>query len=130
MRSAFEFDIANTTRAKTPRVPFERIARVVLPKDYSLSLVIAGRTLTKRLNYERRKKTYEPNVLSFPLSKKEGEIFINPHVARREAKRGGISFESRIAHLFVHGCLHLLGHDHGAAMDAKEAKILKQFGPF
>lgn len=130
MRHAFEFDIANTTRVKTPRVPFERIARVLLPKDYSLSLVIAGRTLTKRLNVERRKKTYEPNVLSFPLSKKEGEIFINPHVARREARRGGISMNYRIAHLFAHGCLHLIGLDHGTKMDTKEAAVLKKFGPF
>lgn len=128
MHSSFEFDIRNTTRGKIPRVSFEKIAKALLPKNYSLSLVFAGRTLTTRLNKERRKKSYEPNVLSFPLSKTEGEIFINPNVAKRQARLFGVSYEAHVAHLFIHGCLHLLGLDHGDAMDKKEHRLLAKFG--
>ena len=56
----------------TRRVPFEKIATAVLGNQYELSLVICGDTLATRMNKEYRKKTYKPNVLSFPISKTEG----------------------------------------------------------
>ena len=48
----------------------------------------------------RRKKDYPANVLSFPLSKHEGEIFLNVRKAEREAKVAGIS--ARANRTFVH----------------------------
>ncbi|OGG60832.1 rRNA maturation RNase YbeY [Candidatus Kaiserbacteria bacterium RIFCSPHIGHO2_01_FULL_56_24] len=109
------------------RLPFEDIAKAVLPKGYQLSLVVCGDTLAQRMNKEYRKKTYKPNVLSFPLSKNEGEIFLNVRKAEREARAMGISARSRIAHLFVHGCAHLKGLDHSDRMDALEQKVLEKF---
>ena len=78
-------DIKVTVRGPVPlclksgkgRIPFERIARVMLPRTYELSLVICGDTLARALNVRYRKKTYEANVLSFPLSRGEGEVFLN-----------------------------------------------------
>lgn len=122
------FDIRNTTRGPLPRVPFKKIAERMVPNGYSLSLVLCGDTLSRRLNREHRKKTYVPNVLSFEISKNDGELFINPHVARREARRFGIRFEDRVSHLFVHGILHLVGYEHGDRMDRKERDILRRFG--
>ena len=110
------------------RLQFEAMAREVLPKDYELSLVICGDTLAQRMNKEWRKKTYKPNVLSFPISKKEGEIFLNIRKAEREARTMGIPANWRIAHLFIHGCAHLKGHDHSDSMDALESKVLRKFG--
>ena len=110
------------------RVPFKKMAEAALPKDYQLSLVICGDRLAQRMNKEYRKKTYRPNVLSFPLSKNEGEIFLNIRKAAREARVMRISTNARIAHLFIHGCFHLAGHNHGDRMDALEAKVLKKFG--
>ena len=88
----------------TVRVPFEAMARASLPKGYQLSLVICGDTLAQRMNAEYRKKTYKPNVLSFPLAKLEGEIFLNIRKAQREARAMRIPLNTRLAHLFVHGC--------------------------
>jgi len=110
------------------RLQFEAMAREVLPKDYELSLVICGDTLAQRMNKEWRKKTYKPNVLSFPISKKEGEIFLNIRKAEREAKAMGIPAKWRLAHLFIHGCAHLKGHYHSDRMDALETRVLKRFG--
>ncbi|MEK7098333.1 MAG: rRNA maturation RNase YbeY [Patescibacteria group bacterium] len=116
------------TVADTVRLPFDKIATAALPKGYQLSLVICGDRLAQRMNKEYRKKTYRPNVLSFPLSKTEGEIFLNVRKAAREARLEGISTNARIALLFIHGCFHLAGYKHGDRMEALEQKVLKKFG--
>lgn len=121
-------DIRTTLRGPVPRLPFERIANVILGKDYGLSLVLCGDTLSQRLNKKYRKKEYRPNVLSFPLSKTEGEIFLNVRCANREAKRFEVSLTLRCALLFVHGCFHLKGLDHGKKMEQLEKQTLSKFG--
>jgi len=108
-------------------LPFEELAAAILPRNYELSLVICGDSLAQRMNKMYRKKTYKPNVLSFPLSKHEGEIFLNIRKAAREARRLGIPARARIAHLFVHGCTHLRGLKHGTTMDRLEQKVLKKY---
>ncbi len=110
-----------------PRIPFEKMARAILPKHYELSLVICGDTLARHMNVKYRKKRYAPNVLSFPLSKDEGEIFLNVKTAEREAKRFGVTLEERLALLFVHGCFHLKGLRHGRTMEDKERRVLRAF---
>jgi probable rRNA maturation factor len=119
-------DIRYTIRERL-RLPFEKIANEALGKGYQLSLVICGDRLAQRMNKEYRKKTYRPNVLSFPLSKTEGEIFLNIRKAAREAKHEGIPRDKRVALLFVHGCFHLVGYDHSDRMEALEQKVLKKF---
>ncbi len=120
--------IRNTTRGKVPRIPFEKIARAVLGPRFELSLVICGDTIATRMNKEYRKKTYKPNVLSFPLGKHEGEIFLNVRCAEREAKKFNVQLRDRIALLFVHGCYHLKGLKHGRIMEQQECRILRRFG--
>jgi rRNA maturation RNase YbeY len=65
--------------------------------------------------------------LSFPLSKTEGEIYICLSVARKDANKFEMSYEKFLHLLMVHGCLHLVGHDHGSTMEALEEKHLKHF---
>lgn len=110
-----------------PRISFVEMAEAVLGSNYELSLVICGDTLAQRMNVEHRKKSYRPNVLSFPLSKTEGEIFLNLRCAAREARRGGISLQKRLALLYVHGLFHLKGLDHSNHMEREEQKILRRF---
>ena len=62
------------TVADTVRLPFDKIA-TALPKGYQLSLVICGDRLAQRMNKEYRKKTYRPNVLSFPFRKPRVRFF-------------------------------------------------------
>ncbi len=119
--------ITKTIRDRAPRVPFQQIARAILGRDYDLSLVVCADTLARRMNREHRKKTYAPNVLSFSLSKHEGEIFLNLRKAERESRRFGIAARERMALLFVHGCYHLKGLQHGRTMEGKERDTLRAF---
>ena len=120
-------EIRHVARGNT-RVPFEKIARELLPERYELSLVLCGDALSRRMNRTYRKKDYAPNVLSFPLEKYEGEIFINLRKAEREARALGIPSRERVAHLFAHGCLHLLGFKHGESMERLERRALRKSG--
>ena len=110
------------------RLPFEAIARSVLGAQYELSLVICGDELARRINRENRKKSYSPNVLSFPLGKLEGEIFLNIRKAEHEARQYGTTLRARLALLYVHGLYHLKGLDHGERMERAERTTLKKFG--
>jgi rRNA maturation RNase YbeY len=119
--------LSKTIRGPVPALPFEKMARKILGARYELSLVICGDLLARRMNTTYRKKTYSPNVLSFPLSENEGEIFLNVRKADREAKCFGTTFPDRIALLFVHGCFHLKGLRHGRIMESEEQRILRAF---
>ncbi len=52
---------------------------------------------------------------------------LNPRKARREAKRYGHSVREHLLFLYVHACLHLLGHDHSPRMDALEKKFTHKY---
>jgi probable rRNA maturation factor len=103
------------------------IADTVLGKKYELSLMICGDARARAINKRTRKKTYSPNVLSFPFSSTEGEIILNPRKAAREAHRYGRNAETHLLFLFIHGLLHLKGMDHGSTMEAAEQKFLRKF---
>jgi probable rRNA maturation factor len=120
--------IKRTTRSASPALPFEKLARAVLGARYELSLVVCGDSLAQKMNKTYRKKSYKSNVLSFPLSKNEGEIFLNAQCAKREAKKYGTTFQKRLALLYVHGCFHLKGLKHGNKMEAAEQRVLERFG--
>ena len=129
--------IRTTIRGQVPRIPFADIAETILGKNYELSLVICGDSLARRMYIEHRKQadpegkskaaSYASNVLSFPLSKTEGEIFLNIRKAEREARLLGTTPAKRAALLFVHGCFHLKGLDHGRTMERSEEKVLRRF---
>ncbi|MBP9757278.1 MAG: rRNA maturation RNase YbeY [Candidatus Pacebacteria bacterium] len=120
-------DIKVTVRGKVPRIPFEDMARAVLGPKYTLSVVVCGDRLAQRMNKEYRNKTYYPNVLSFPLAKYDGEIFLNIRKAEREARSMEISTVKRAALLYVHGLFHLKGMDHSDKMEREEQNILRRF---
>jgi probable rRNA maturation factor len=119
--------IRQTYRGPLPRLPFEKIASTILGRKYDLSVVICSDALAQRMNREYRNKAYAPNVLSFPLTAKEGEIFLNVRQAKREARAFGMSLQQRLALLFVHGCFHLKGLRHGRIMENKEQRVLRAF---
>lgn len=110
-----------------PTLPYKRMAESILGKSYDLSLVFIGEHRAQTLNKKYRRKTYAPDVLSFPLGKQAGEIFITPQVAERKAKKFNHSPRTHIGYLFIHGLLHLKGYDHGATMEKAEKKYLAQF---
>lgn len=91
-----------------------------------------GRTL----NRDFRGKDYATNVLTFVYESRPviGDLVICTTVVQREAKAQGKPFKAHLAHMVVHGMLHLQGYDHetGAAdaakMEARERAILARFG--
>ena len=122
-------DVSNTTRTPHPKkIPYEEMTDKVLGKKYELSLVFCGETIMRKLNKEMRGKDYATNVLSFPLSDTTGEMFICLPVCKKQHKNFEREFANFVGFLFVHGLVHLKGHDHGATMDKLEAKFRKQFG--
>jgi len=116
-----------STIAHYPNFPYQKIKDAILGSSYELSLAFVGTKRAQKLNQAYRNKGYVPNVLSFPLDKKTGEIVICPEIAYPEAKDFSLSTDGYIAFLFIHGCLHLKGHDHGDTMERLEKRFMKEF---
>ena len=113
-----------------------------------LSLLFADDTEVRALNREWRSKDQPTNVLSFPMLEREellaltpdgppellGDIALALETCTREAADKGISLEHHVAHLIVHGLLHLAGYDHetspedARAMEQLEINALAQMG--
>jgi probable rRNA maturation factor len=110
-----------------PKLPFEEMKNTILGKSYALSLTFIGEQRAQALNKAHRNATYVPNVLSFPLAKNAGEIYITPLVARREAHKYSMKPDGYIGYLFIHGLLHLKGYPHGATMEKAEKKYIAQY---
>ncbi len=73
------------------------------------------------------------NVLSFPSPGTEtgphkfiGDIAISYETAAREAQAERKTFRHHVAHLSVHGFLHLLGYDHESDDDADEMEQIER----
>lgn len=120
------FTLANTTRTK-PRLPFTELKNDILGKNYTLQVVLIGKQRARALNIQTRNKSYVPNVLSFPLTKTHGEIYITPEVAKQEAKRARTTIDKRIGFLYIHGLLHLHGLNHGKRMEDLEQQYIKKY---
>ena len=116
-----------STIANYPEFPYLEIKEAILGKKYHLTFTFIGTKRAQKLNQEYRKKTYVPNVLSFPLDDTHGEIYICPKISYPEAKDYNLSKEGYIAFLFIHGLLHLKGHDHGDTMESLEKRFVKRF---
>jgi probable rRNA maturation factor len=110
-----------------PKLPYLEVKLAVLGKNYDLTLVFIGPEKARSLNQTTRQKDYVPNVLSFPLDKNTGEIYITPAIAKKEAEKFSLSVDGYIGYLFIHGLLHLKGLDHGTKMDQAEKRLLKKF---
>ncbi|MFA6274979.1 MAG: rRNA maturation RNase YbeY, partial [Candidatus Paceibacterota bacterium] len=121
------FFITNLTKRNVPDIPFVAIKNKVLNKNFNISLVFVTPAKARELNKTYRQKNYYPNVLTFPLAKKDGEIFINLTRAISEACEYKHSNEEHLAFLFIHGLLHLKGLSHSSKMESEEQKFLKLF---
>jgi probable rRNA maturation factor len=103
-----------------------------------LALRLVTRPESRRLNAHWRGRDCATNVLSFQpppafASSELGDIAICPAVVRAEARAQCKPLRHHWAHLVVHGCLHLLGHDHGheheaRCMERREIALLARLG--
>ncbi len=110
-----------------PDVPYFPIKEKLLGKKYDLTVVFCTPEESRDKNKTYRGKDYPTNILSFPLSEQTGEIYISLSTARRDAKKFEMSYRKFLHLLFIHGCLHLKGHDHGSTMEGLEDTYLQYF---
>jgi probable rRNA maturation factor len=98
------------------------------------TLLLGNDRKLRALNRAFRDKDRPTNVLSFPgTDGYAGDIAIAYGTASKEAKSAGKSLADHATHLVVHGVLHLAGHDHirageAKAMEGLEVKILGRMG--
>lgn len=117
--------VNNLTRQTTPKLLFEEIANKILGKRYDLSIVFIGATRSQHLNKNFRQKDKPTNVLAFPLSDRQGEIFIDLGTAKKTARKFEQSLTFHLNFLLIHACLHLKGYDHGSTMESEEDRLIK-----
>ena len=115
-----------TRRSHASRAAFNTIVTEVLP-HWDISLVFVGPTRARTLNTRLRRKDYIPNVLSYSLGPKSGEIIICLAEAEKQAPAYGMKGRAFVLYLFIHGLLHLKGWAHGATMELCERKLVAKF---
>ncbi len=127
-----------------PAAQIRRAVRATLQAELpakaktGLSILLTDDAEMRKLNAGWRAKDKPTNVLSFPADAAInparppaylGDIALGLATCRREAKEQGKALADHVAHLTVHGVLHLLGYDHmdddeAAAMEPREVEIL------
>ena len=103
------------------------IARGILGARYTLSVVFVTPAKIRTLNRTYRDKDVSTDILSFGISKFEGELYISMSDVLKKAKLFGMSNTAYFKYLLVHGLVHLSGLDHGKKMDVLEQKYCKKF---
>jgi len=117
-------------------------AREASSKPAELAIVLTDDSAIRALNRKWRGRDEPTNVLSFPAGSAAaathqaahlGDIVIAYETSAREASYEGKPFAQHLAHLAVHGYLHLLGFDHeteaeAVVMERLENEILSQLG--
>ena len=147
-----EVQVARPFRSALRAVWLRRIARHVLAAEDAgpteLGVVVTDDATVRELNRRYLGVDEPTDVLSFGLGEKDdapfalppgeapslGEVIISYPTAVRQAEEEGHSVEAEVAHLLVHGVLHLLGYDHSEAEDERrmrerEGEILAGLGP-
>jgi len=119
--------ITNKTKSKLPRLPFVSMKNAVLGEDYEFGASFIGSTAQKKINLAYRNINSTTNILSFPLSKKSGEITFDLSKVKKDAPLFNMTYPQFLKYLFIHGLLHLKGYEHSSTMERLEKKFLKQF---
>ena len=113
-----------------------------LKKNFYFTLLLSGEKEIKNLNRTFRKKNKATDVLSFPfytrkelqkrlINEKEiylGDIIINLNKIKEKKLK---NFKKELNNLWIHGLVHLFGHDHKKEKDFFAMKrIEKKYSSF
>ncbi len=107
-----------------------------------ITLRLVGRQESRHLNETYRHRPGPTNVLAFPgagdpmpadAERELGDLVICLPVVQDEAEAQGKSPRAHLAHLVVHGTLHLAGFEHdeelaARRMEAMETRVLQDLG--
>ena len=124
------------------RRALKQAATALSTKTAELAIVLTDDAAMRRLNRIWRGIDAPTNVLSFAtknsgdqLDEQSGGQFVGNHLGdivlayetvKREAHRDGKAFDHHLAHLVVHGFLHLLGYDHGNDAQARRMETTER----
>ena len=116
-------------------------SKVKLMDGVEVSVLYCGDGFMQELNKQWRGKDQPTNVLSFPAASGKalqrtptlGDIIVSCDTVVREAKADNKTFADHLAHMLVHGSLHLVGFDHevddeAEDMEAHERQALAKLG--
>lgn len=118
------------------RRPLTSLARRALaaegaPSPSELSVAIIDDRSMRELNSRYRHVDAATDVLSFAAGTGDGfvtppratahlgDVAISYDTAERQAREAGHDIEDELAHLLVHGILHILGYDHESTGEAR-----------
>ena len=80
-----------------------------------------------RLNREYLGHEGPTDVISFPLEgpgeRVVGDVYVGAEQARRQAEELGAPLREEVLRLAMHGCLHVLGHDHPEGEDRANSEM-------
>jgi len=103
-----------------------------IKKKVAITVLLSNNTNIKKLNKKFRNKNKATDILSFPLEKKInlkkntylGDMVISYQFMDKPKKLTNLEFKKKVAKIFIHGFLHLLGYDHIKLKDFK--KMIKE----
>ena len=119
----------------------DNFARQMQLPAFEVSILWTDDTEMAGLNQQFRQKQGSTNILSFPASEELpdnvpspsvsgqsvsskpvflGDMAFSFDVLTKEAAQNGQKAEHHLAHLFLHGLLHLAGYDHQEKIEAEE----------
>ena len=89
-------------------------------KKVYFTLLLSNNKNIKKLNKRFRDKNKHTDILSFPFHQKSkkskeiylGDIIISINYMNKYNNLSTYDFREKVAKIFIHGFLHLLGHDH------------------
>ncbi len=93
-------------------------------KSHEFSILLTNDKEMKNLNFKFRKKNKTTDVLSFPIKIKDnrklyiGDIAISYEIIKERSKKTNFFLE--FDKMWIHGYLHLIGHDHKKINDFKK----------
>jgi probable rRNA maturation factor len=104
--------------------------RAARDADGEVSVLLADDAAIRALNRDWRATDKPTNVLSFPAAKETsgkllGDIALAYETLARECEHEQRDFLHHLAHLTVHGFLHLIGYDHQTDQQADEMEGLE-----
>jgi len=108
----------------------ERIARrAAVAAGGAGTVLLASDRAVRVLNRRHRGQDKATNVLTF----ESGDLALALGTVLREARAARRPAAHHLAHLVVHGALHLQGHDHlrpgeARCMEMEEARLLRRLG--
>jgi len=106
------------------------VAKTMLMAGCNAAVVLTDDRTVQRFNARDRGRNKPTNVLTY---ESPPEIILASGTILREAREAGKTAAAHLTHLLIHGALHLAGHDHHHAGDARkmehaETKLLARLG--